>query len=82
MISVQDYYSNDDGKTTTVEVRNMFRVVQKETFNVPLEKFTEGIKNYNNGQKIQEAFPFLSDEEREFMMSGLTFEEQKSIFGE
>lgn len=82
MISVSDYYSEDDGKSTTVESRNIFRVIQKMTFNVPLETFTEGMIKYNQGAKIQDAFPFLSDEEREFMMTGMTIEEQKIVFGE
>lgn len=80
-ISFHDYYSEDEGKTTTVEAYSMYRKICKETFNVPLEEFTRGVIAYNSGKLIQDAFPFLSSSEREFLMTGMTKQEQKEIFG-
>ena len=81
MISIENYYSNDEGKTTVVESRNMFRELKMEIFNVPLEEFTRGVIAYNSGKLIQDAFPFLSVAEREFMMTGMTISEQEEFFG-
>lgn len=42
----------------------------------------EELYDYINGGKlIQEAFPWLSAEEREFILTGITPEDWKSIFG-
>lgn len=43
----------------------------------------EQISEYNKGDKlIQDVFPNLSPDEREFIMSGITPEEWDSMFGE
>lgn len=41
----------------------------------------EQIDRYNRGALIQDAFPNLSDDEREFMMTGSTAEEWDDAFG-
>ena len=51
-----------------------------ETLNIPLEKFLEGLIKRDLGDMIQIAFPTLSKKEQEFLLSGLTFEEQDQIF--
>ena len=43
--------------------------------------FLASVKQYNAGAMVQTAFPYLNSTEREFMISGLTPEEQKAIFG-
>ena len=37
---------------------------------------------YEKGALIQDAFPHLNAEQREFIMSGITAEEWTSVFGE
>jgi hypothetical protein len=37
---------------------------------------------WNSGALIQEAFPELTADEREFILSGITKEEWKELFGE
>lgn len=37
---------------------------------------------YDSGAKIQDAFPFLSSDEREFLISGLTPETWNKLFGD
>ena len=42
----------------------------------------EQLKNYyDSGRNIQDCFPWLDDDEREFIMTGITPEEWKAIFG-
>jgi hypothetical protein len=44
-------------------------------------QFMAAFKKYNQGAMIQDAFPFLSAEEREFLMTGIRPDEWKRIFG-
>ena len=39
------------------------------------------VKAYNNGELIQNAFPHLSADEREFIMTGITPQEWEDTFG-
>ena len=41
----------------------------------------EQLENYYNGMLVQHAFPNLSDDQREFIVSGITKEEWEQIFG-
>ena len=43
-------------------------------------KMISGILEYNKGKPIQECFPFLDPEEREFMLTGLTPVEQERMY--
>lgn len=45
------------------------------------ECITAAFNKYDAGAMIQEAFSFLNAEEREFMMTGMTVDEQHAIFG-
>jgi hypothetical protein len=51
-----------------------------ETLNIPLSKFIEGLSMRKNGELIQWAFPTLSKKEREFLLSGMSFDEQDQLF--
>lgn len=37
---------------------------------------------FHDGQTIQDAFPYLSADDREFLLTGITPEEWDAIFGE
>jgi hypothetical protein len=41
----------------------------------------EQLRAYENGALVQDAFPHLSPEEREFLMTGITPEEWEENFG-
>ena len=41
----------------------------------------EQILKYESGESIQKAFPNLTPSEREFIMTGITEDEWKDIFG-
>jgi hypothetical protein len=40
------------------------------------------MREWNNGTLIQDAMPNLSDDEREFLMTGITPQEWEELFGE
>ena len=46
----------------------------------PIHKFEASVKMYKGGELIQSAFPYLNATQREFMISGLTPEEQDTVF--
>ena len=46
-----------------------------------LDVTTEQVRAYENGGFVQNCFPNLTVTEREFLISGLSAEEQKEIFG-
>lgn len=48
---------------------------RKMEIKVSPKKFRMGIAKYRNGYFIQDAFPFLTAEQREFMISGTTNED-------
>lgn len=51
---------------------------------IPLteEQYEEGLNNKANGALIQDAFPTLTDEQREFILTGITPEEWDATFPE
>lgn len=48
---------------------------------VDLPVTQEQIDRYNNGVLLQNAFPDLTSEQREFIKTGVTPEEWKEVFG-
>lgn len=53
------------------------------TMNLPLahKEFLEQWQRWQQGKLIQYAFPTLTAEQREFLMTGLTPEKWKELFG-
>lgn len=49
-------------------------------FRTTIEALTEGVEKYNAGALIQDAFPFLSASEREFLISGIPPDEWDRLF--
>lgn len=47
-----------------------------------LDVTEEQLQRHRNGELIQDVFPHLPAEEREFIMSGITPDEWKEIYGE
>lgn len=44
------------------------------------EQYRKGVADYKAGKLIQDAFPFLNDGEREFLLTGITPEEWNTMF--
>ena len=56
---------------------------KQNTVAIPMEQgaLSEGLKTWRDGALIQDAFPTLSDEDREFIMTGITAEEWEESIG-
>lgn len=50
-------------------------------FDCTPEVYLQGIKEYNKGAMIQDAFPTLSAEQREFLISGMLPADWRWTFG-
>lgn len=53
---------------------------KSNTMDLPITQ--EQMDHYNSGALIQNAFPNLSADEREFIMTGITPQEWEDAFGE
>lgn len=51
-------------------------------FPMPVVEFWVAHANWQNGMLIQDAFPNLNADQREFIMTGITAEEWDETFGE
>ena len=49
--------------------------------NCSMLQFVQGMMKYRDGAMMQDAFPFLGADEREFLISGTTPEEWVQLFG-
>jgi hypothetical protein len=79
MVPIRSYEL--DG-TIVVQAQGQKGNWKEMTFACTREQFKTGIKAYRAGEHIQDAFPFLKAEEREFLISGITPAEWKATFGE
>ena len=70
------------GDRVLMTVRMPGGSVKQMEFACCLNQLTMGFNARNAGGLIQDAFPFLSPGEREFLMTGITPEEWDSIFGD
>ena len=53
----------------------------KKTRTMDLDITEAQIENWENGELIQNAFPNLNSDEREFLLTGMTPEEWDAAFG-
>ncbi len=51
-------------------------------FDMSEEEFSERYARWKKGELIQNAFPMLNADQREFIMTGVTPEEWKKYFGD
>ena len=55
---------------------------KKMHFACTVEEYNDGLAKYMKGYLIQDAFPFLTPDEREFLMTGITPVEWAELFME
>ena len=69
-----------NGKTMIVERQS---IVSGKTYQMELDITQEQLNDFTNGRTglIQEAFPHLSVDEREFIISGIHPTEWRELFG-
>jgi hypothetical protein len=88
MIVHTAFPANDNKSVLIVMGRFPNGITEKEmntkksfALNCTPEQYTAGIEAYIKGGYMQDAFPFLSKEEAEFLISGLTPSDWAKIFG-
>lgn len=54
--------------------------VNRMTLNISYDSFMAALECWRDGELIQNAFPMLSADEREFIMTGITPEEWNRAF--
>ena len=71
-------------KTTTIITRRSPFTHKLHTMEIPLSRseFEKRTILWESGMLIQDAFPMLSADEREFIKTGITPEEWDAAFGE
>jgi hypothetical protein len=78
MIGIIKMIGVDDYKTELVHENKKSIIVNYDFYTMQ-----EAFDRYaQDGELIQHAFPFLSDDEREFMLTGMSKEEWDNLFGE
>lgn len=73
-------YCHDHDATSIIAVLHENNKMME--LNCTPAQYKQGIEAYKNGALLQDAFPFLSDGEREFLKSGITPEEWDAMFPE
>ena len=69
--------------SVTVETVNMLsRETVSRTFSVPPFRFISDFTAWKGGMLIQDAFPYLSSADREFLISGLDEQAWEESMGE
>jgi uncharacterized protein YdeI (YjbR/CyaY-like superfamily) len=67
-------------KMTTIPTSRCFQCGQTGEIKIPSEIYFAGIKKLDQGELIQNAFPTLSNEQREQIMTGIHPECWKKMF--
>jgi len=59
---------------------DIFKTTSQMCMNISPEQFMECYIRWQNGELIQNAFPMLSADEREFILTGITPDQWNSMF--
>lgn len=78
MILAHTAYPSDSDRAVLIVLQNG----KKMQIECSARQYLAGVEEYNRGAMIQRAFRFLTTDEREFLMSGLSPEEFSDLFGE
>ena len=74
--------TTDEGMSEVTLERFMDGEILTREIPMPPNSFYEGLEDWMSGKMIQSAFPGLSADDREFLMTGITPEEWSKMFGE
>lgn len=73
----------EDTKPVTITLlATKTRPAKKLVVDHSLQAINQSWFFWMSGKKVQDAFPYLNADEREFLMTGITPDEWKKIFGE
>jgi hypothetical protein len=59
-----------------------FMGVTEMDFNVPVDVIAKGIEAWDNGTMVQNAFPMLDADHREFLMTGMLPDQFNAMCGQ
>jgi hypothetical protein len=65
----------DGGAKTAVVASSMFSGDREQIWDIPYARMADGVDMWRAGNLIQNAFPFLDADQREFLLTGMTAEE-------
>lgn len=68
-------------ETITVSTKRCYHCGEEGTLTMPREEGLRGVEAYRNGEYAQDAFPFLSAEDREQIISGTHPKCWQELFG-
>jgi len=72
LIAFVKFLPTDDQKDTIIYARTTENELVQLQVPHSYERCQAALWKYNNGAKIQDAFRFMTPDEREFMMSGIS----------
>jgi hypothetical protein len=75
------YSSHVGGGTLVINKSMVSREENCMVIEMPLQDFVKSLTDWKGGMPIQNAFPDLNGESREFIKTGITPKEWKKIFG-
>lgn len=74
--------SHDEHSVTLLSISQLTGKVTKMRLPIPMGVFRDCREAYDEGALVQEAFPMLNAEQREFLLTGSTQEEWDVAFPE
>lgn len=80
LLAFKKFLPADDLSKTVIHSTNMRGTPVELIVDHPYDKCQKGLWDYNHGASIQDAFSFLSGDEREFMQTGMTADEYATVF--
>ena len=79
-INVTTSFSNKDAVVVT-NISRLTGVMHHLEINIDFDSFVQSLIDWKEGGLIQNCFPELSPDEREFIVSGITADEWEARFG-
>lgn len=70
MVQIKDIISISENQTKIIAINVFGRTIER-TLKISKEEFLEGYGLYQKGELIQNAFPNLSGDDREFLLTGI-----------
>ena len=76
------FTGSNNGTTTELTIEFTDGSMKRMQLACTTEQLNDGFDKFERGAMIQDAFPFLNPDEREFILTGTTPEEWDAMFKE
>ena len=67
-------------QTKVIHIHSLFNIEKSMILDFPYFQIKNSMEEWQNGSLVQVAFPYLSPDEREFLITGLTPSEWDEMF--